>query len=296
MKMPSWINYHHLYYFKTIADEKSMSKAAIKLRLGQPTLSAQLKTFEESMGVKLFHRQNRRLILTDQGSLAYEYATQIFKLGNEMLEVLHDVVAPSRTNLQIGALDDVGKDIILQLVKAAYRIGPCHISLIEGKLDSLMRELAAHRLDLVVTNHLPSAEAVKGTHHRSIAKVPVAVYGAPRFKALKKGFPQSIKGQKFILPTYDSKLRLDFEHWCQLHEIHVDIIAETQDIALKKLMAIDGLGLIPAPKNSVHLQVQSHQLVEIGPLEGISDELLLMTAQRQIPNMIARQLIQSFKN
>ena len=62
--MSAWINYHHLYYFKAIAEKGSVSKAASKLRLGQPTLSAQLRQFEEALGVQLFERQHKKLILT----------------------------------------------------------------------------------------------------------------------------------------------------------------------------------------------------------------------------------------
>ncbi|MFY7929999.1 MAG: LysR family transcriptional regulator, partial [Oligoflexus sp.] len=88
--MNPWINYHHLFYFMTIAETGSVSKAAQKLRLGQPTLSAQLKQFEENLGVQLFERQHKKLILSEQGRVALDYARSIFKMGNEMYEVLHD--------------------------------------------------------------------------------------------------------------------------------------------------------------------------------------------------------------
>ena len=92
--MNQWINYHHLFYFKTIAEEGSVSKAAEKLRVGQPTLSAQLKQFEEVLGILLFERQHKKLILTEQGKVALDYAKNIFKMGSEMYEVLHDRVKP----------------------------------------------------------------------------------------------------------------------------------------------------------------------------------------------------------
>ncbi|MFZ4405227.1 MAG: LysR family transcriptional regulator, partial [Pseudobdellovibrionaceae bacterium] len=158
--MSSWINYHHLLYFKTIAEENSVSKAALKLRLGQPTLSAQLKQFEENIGVKLFERQHKKLVLTEQGKVALDYARNIFKMGEEMYEVLHDQLTPNRVHLQIGALDSIPKQIILQLSKAALKVQACTISLIEGKADEIIRELNAHRIDLFVTNHLPPAGAV----------------------------------------------------------------------------------------------------------------------------------------
>jgi LysR family transcriptional activator of nhaA len=110
-----WMNYHHLYYFKVIAEEGSVSKAAQKLHIGQPTLSAQLKQFEESLQITLFERQHKKLILTEQGKVALEYAQSIFKMGNEMVEVLNDRLISTRTHLQIGALDSIPKQIILNL-------------------------------------------------------------------------------------------------------------------------------------------------------------------------------------
>ena len=91
-----WINYHHLYYFKTIAEEQSVSKAALKLRLGQPTLSAQLKQFEDVLGVQLFDRKHKRLILTEQGRIALQYSQNIFRLGDEMIDALNDRIKPEK--------------------------------------------------------------------------------------------------------------------------------------------------------------------------------------------------------
>ena len=85
----SWLNYHHLYYFKVIATEGSIAKASKTLRLGQPTLSAQLKLLEDVIGQKLFERQNRRLILTDAGRVALDYANEIFRLGSELLDTIN---------------------------------------------------------------------------------------------------------------------------------------------------------------------------------------------------------------
>ncbi len=292
--MNPWINYHHLLYFKTIAEESSVSKAAEKLRLGQPALSAQLKQFEDAIGVTLFERQHKKLILTEQGKLALQYAQSIFKLGNEMFEALHDRLTPSRVHLQIGALDSIPKQVILDLTKEAYKFGPCNVSLIEGKLDELIRELTSHRIDLLVTNHLPTSAEIRGLSYRSVVKRPVYVYGAPHFKRHRKGFPQSISGEKFVLPTYDSKLRHDVDHWARLHIVNMDIVAETQDISLKKLMATEGLGLITVASHTVMRQVANGELIQIGSLYGVSEELFLISVERKISNPYAAKLMKSF--
>lgn len=292
--MSPWINYHHLLYFKTIAEEKSVSKAATKLKLGQPSLSAQLKTFEENLGVQLFERQHKKLILTEQGQLALSYAQNIFKMGNEMYEALHDRLAPSRIHLQIAALDSIPKPLILQISQKAYQLASCQITLVEGRLEEMLRELAAHRVDLLVTNFLPSSPETKGFIYKSITKSPVSIYGSSAAKSLRKGFPKSLSSQKFVLPTYDSQLRYDVEHWAKQNQITMDIVAETQDISLKQLMAAEGLGLIPAAPHHVDRQLKSKELIQIGELTGVSEELFLVAAQRRVSNPLAAKLMKSF--
>lgn len=292
--MNHWINYHHLFYFKTIAEEGTVSKAAEKLRLGQPTLSAQLKQFEETLGVQLFERHHKKLVLTEQGKVALDYSKNIFRMGSEMYEVLHDRLKPLRPSLHLGALDSVPKQIVLQLVKQAFKISPCQILLSEGKSDELLRELVAHRMDLMVTNFLPTGMDAKGLYPKSITKKNVAFYGAPKFKALRKGFPKSISGVPMIFPTYDSRLRQDLDHWAKLNKIELNIITESQDISVKKLMAVSELGLIPTATHTVTGQILRGELVEIGQLQGVYEELFLVTAQRKIENPIASKLRDSF--
>lgn len=292
--MNPWINYHHLFYFKTIAEEGTVSRAAERLRVGQPTLSAQLKQFEETLGAQLFERQHKKLILTEQGRVALDYAKSIFRMGSEMYEVLHDRLRPLKPSLHIGALDSIPKQIVLQLVKHAFRISPCQITLSEGKSDELLRELTVHRMDLMVTNFLPSGIDSRGIYPKSITKKNVAFYGAPKFKTLRKAFPNSISGEPMILPTYDSKLRQDLDHWAKLHKIELNVITESQDISIKKLMAIHEMGLIPTATHTVTGQILRGELVEIGKLRGVYEELFLITAQRRIANPIASQLMELF--
>jgi len=292
--MSPWINYHHLFYFKTIAEEGTVSKAAEKLRVGQPTLSAQLKQFEDTLGVQLFERQHKKLTLTEQGKVALDYSKNIFRMGSEMYEVLHDRLKPLKPSLHLGALDSVPKQIVLQLVKQAFKISPCQITLSEGKSDELLRELTAHRMDLIVTNFLPTGIDAKGLYPKSITKKNVAFYGAPKFKTLRKSFPKSISGVPMILPTYDSQLRQNLDHWAKANQIALNIVIESQDISVKKLVAINEMGLVPTAAHTVAGQLKRGELIEIGQLQGVYEELFLITAQRKIENPIAAKLKDTF--
>jgi len=292
--MIPWINYHHLYYFKSIAEEGSVSRAAEKLRVGQPTLSAQLKQLEATLGVPLFERHHKKLVLTEHGKIALDYSKSIFKMGSEMLEVIHDRLKPHRPTLHIGALDSVPKQVLLRLVKLAFQISPCQITLSEGNSDELVQGLVSHKIDVIVTNFMPIGRDAKALLPKKITKRNVAFFGGPKFKYLRKGFPRSISGAPLIVPTYDSKLRYDLDHWVKLNEIDLNIIVESQDIGMKKLMAVNEMGVIPTATYTVTKQVLSGELFEIGKIEGVYEELLLLTAQRKIGNPLLKCLVKSF--
>lgn len=97
-----------------------------------------------------------------------------------------------------------------------------------------------------------------------------------------------------ILPTYDSRLRQDLDHWAKLNKVELNIIVESQDISIKKLMATNEMGLIPTATHTVTEQVLRGELIEIGQLQGVHEELFLVTAQRKIENQIASNLMNSF--
>ncbi len=97
-----------------------------------------------------------------------------------------------------------------------------------------------------------------------------------------------------MFPTYDSRLRQDLDHWAKLNKIELNIITESQDISVKKLMAVNELGLIPAATHTITGQVLRGELVEIGQLQGVYEELFLVTAQRKIENPIAAKLRDTF--
>lgn len=292
--MTKWLNYHHLYYFKTIAREGGIAKAAEKLRLGQPTLSTQLRQLEESLGHLLFDRRKRSLVLTEAGKVALEYAESIFRSGDELMQVLDDKSFSGRTDVKFGALDSVPKRFVLSLMEAALREGNCTVSLLEGRGDELFREMLAHQIDIVVSNYPPTTSEMGKVYSRSVAKVPVTVFGAPKFSSLKKGFPRSLEGQPFVLPTAHSKLRHDLDHYFSVNKLRILPVAETQDTSVQKLLGIEGHGLIPLPEFTTRDLVEEKKLIKLGVLPEVKEEFWLVSAARKIENPIASRIMKSF--
>lgn len=88
-----------LLYIKTIADEKSISKAAKKLYITQPSLSQAIQRIEDSLGTELFTRTTKGLILTFAGEKYYLMATKILKMYEEFKMEISDL-----NNLQTGRI------------------------------------------------------------------------------------------------------------------------------------------------------------------------------------------------
>jgi LysR family transcriptional activator of nhaA len=108
---------------------------------------------------------------------------------------------------------------------------------------------------------------------------------------MARGFPGSLSGKPVILPTFDSKMRHDLEHWAKLNDVELNLLIESQDIAMKKLLAIQGVGLIPSAAHSVKTQVARGDLVKLGTPSGVEEQVFLLTAQRKIKNPIASAIM-----
>jgi len=289
------LNYQHLYYFRTVAVEGSISKAAKKLRLGQPAISIQVKQLEENLGQKLFERKNRKLVLSEEGQTILDYANQIFRLGDELEEVIKNQTFAKRPNLQIGVLESIPKKLIQLLVESARKNHDCFITVLEGEGDHLFRELLAHRIDLVISNYPPSIGDTRQFFSRLLASSPISIFGALKFKKLKQKFPQSLIGQPFILPTLHSKLRHDLEHFFKVSAISINMIIETQDTAVQKVLGVAGLGLIPLPDFSVKTLKQNGQLFKLGTLPGLKEDFWMISSPRRIENPVVSSLEETFQ-
>ena len=146
------LNYNHLLYFWTTVREGGIARAAEALHVTPQTISGQLKLLEQQLQGALLEKQGRRLVPTDLGKLAYDYAEEIFSRGLELASVLRGAVPIGRRSVTVGVSDQVPK-LVAWRVLAPLLQGPQPFRLVahEGPLDSLLADLATHRLDLVLS-------------------------------------------------------------------------------------------------------------------------------------------------
>jgi len=288
------VNYHHLYYFYIIAKEGSIVAASEKLRLGQPTLSSQLKMLEDRFGNKLFERRQRKMMLTEEGRMVLNYAEQIFGLGNELVDIM-DKKLSARSHLTLGVLESLPKILIREAILTAYQIDPCTVTVLEGSGDSLFEELSTYRLDMVLSNFLPHFGQDKMFYSRLLGEAPIAVFATPKFKHLKKNFPRSLQNQPFIMPTLHSKLRHDLDHYFKKLNLTVDMLIETQDTSVQKLLGCEGMGLVPLPEFAGMELVGAKKMICLGRLKGLTESIWLVSSPRKISNRLINGLMESFK-
>jgi len=286
----SWLNYHHLLYFRTIAVEGSIARASEKLRVGQPALSSQLRTFEHTLGQELFERSGRKLQLTEAGKVVLAYANQIAELGDELLQVLADGALSKRVTVNVGIQDCLPKKLAVMVVEKMTELFPCRVRIVEGHASVLFSELANHTLDVVISNQMPFAEELKGLRSRKIATLPVSIYGAAKFIDLKKGFPQTLTGQPLVLATIHSRTRHECERWFGEQRVNPQLVVEAQDTAVQTSLGASGVGLIAVPDIAVSDLTESQKLFKLGELEGVTEEVWLCTANRKIPNPVVEVL------
>ena len=243
-----WLNYHHLQYFWVVAREGSIVRASDQLHLTQATISGQIRTLEHVLGEKLFNRVGRNLVLTDIGRTVLRYADEIFTLGRELMDTLKGRPTSRPVRLVVGVADVLPKLIAHRLLEPAFKLfEPIRLICREGKHDHLIAQLAVHELDVVLTDS-PIGPTVKvRAYNHLLGESGVTFFGvAPLAAKCRRGFPRSLNGAPFLLPTDNTTLRQALDQWFEAEGIRPTIMGEFEDSALLKVFGQRGVGLFVA--------------------------------------------------
>lgn len=283
-ELPEWLNYHHLRYFHAVAREGSLSRASEVLHTSQPSICAQVKQLEASLGETLYRRSGRSIALTDFGRIIYGYAEEIFSLGREMLTTAR--VAPSNrgVRLHLGVVDSFPKLLSLGILRPVFASQPpvrviCH----EGKMDDLLGQLGAHRLDALLADEPPPTGGSVRTFHHPLGDSGVTFCATPELAGKLPGrFPKNLHGAPVLLPTPNTSLRRDLDRWFYARGVEPRVVGEFEDAALAKVVASDGVGITVVPSVVDSEAVERYGFVPLGKTEECLISLYLITSERRI--------------
>lgn len=286
-----WLNYHHLLYFWTVVEEGGVSKAATKLRLSQPTISAQVRLLEESLGERLFQRQGRTLALTDTGRIVFRHADEIFGIGRELIETLRGRPPGRPQQLAVGVANAVPKLIVCRLLRPIARLPvPVHLVCREDSAEQLVSQLALHELDVVIADTpAPPHVRVKVFNHL-LGESDTAFFAPAALAAkLRRRFPKSLPDAPMVLPSADTALRRDLNAWFESSGLRPRILAEFEDTALMKAFAHDVGAVFPAPVAIEKDISRVYGVRVIGATSAVRERYYAISAERRLkhPGVLA---------
>jgi LysR family transcriptional activator of nhaA len=279
-----WLNYHHLYYFWSVARDQSISRASERLHLAPSTISAQVTKLEEMLGSKLFQRAGRNLELTEMGRIAFRYADEIFTLGREMLDTVQGRPITGPIRLIVGIVDALPKLVARKLLRPALKLPESlHLICHEGKEEQLLAELSVHALDIVLTDTpVKSGLSVKAYSHL-LGECSVSFFATSQLAAQLQGkFPSSLDGASMLLPSPMSALRGSLDRWFDAINIRPQIVGEFDDQALLKVFGQAGDGVFAAP-SVIEREVQNqHNVKVIGRSVAVRELFYAISVERII--------------
>ncbi len=287
-----WLNYHHLYYFWTVARLGSVAAACKELRLAQPTVSTQLRTLERAFHVELFERVGRGLRLTDAGRMAFNYAEEIFGLGRELQSTLRGGSKARTAPLVVGIVDSLPKLIAYRLLAPALALSDApQLVCREERVERLLSELSVHALDLVLSDApIPPGFHLKAFSHL-LGESPLTFFGTPRLAGkYRRNFPTSLNGAPLLLPISQSPLRRQIDSWLQDQAIIPKIVGEFEDSALMKSFGRAGAGVFPGP-TVIDSEIRREYEVEvIGRIDLVKESYYVISPERRIKHPAVRAI------
>ncbi len=279
-----WLNYHHLLYFWTVAQEGSLTAGSKRLHLTPQTVSTQLRTLEEALGEELFDRSGRQLVLTEVGRVVYRYAQEIFALGRELTDTLQGRPEGRSLRLLVGVADVLPKLVAYRLIEPAlHGDEDLRIVCVENTGEALLARLAIHELDVVLSDSpVPPNLSVRVFNHLLGECGVTILASAPLAAAFRKGFPHSLDGAPFLLPAEGTTLRNSLEHWFDNLGVRPIVVGEFEDSALLKVFGQAGAGVFAVPSVVEEDARRQYKVRKLGETVEIVERWYAISVERRI--------------
>lgn len=260
------ITLRHLQCFAAVADTLHFRRAAERINISQPALSAQIAQMEDLLGVLLLERTRRHVLLTPVGREIAERANAILRSVTDLEELAQGTRTPLSGMLKLGVLRTLGPYLLPHFLPEMRRRHPdLKLYLREEPEDRLLSELAAGQLDLALMAAVP-----QDAPHLTV----MPLFHEPLWAVLPQGHPLAAKsrlappdlaGEALILLEFGDGLREPALALC--HEAgcreHPDFRATSLD-SLRQMVAT-GLGATCLPALYVDAEALADEQILVRP-------------------------------
>jgi LysR family hydrogen peroxide-inducible transcriptional activator len=159
------LNLRDLQYFIALADLRHFGRAAEACFVSQPTLSTQLKKLEEELGVALFERVPRNVLLTPAGELILVHARAALAQVKHMHDIAQHTKNPESASVKLGIFPTLGPYLLPHVVpNIRKRFPKLELLLVEEKTETLIQQLKNGQIDAAIL-----AEPVNDDQFESLA-------------------------------------------------------------------------------------------------------------------------------
>jgi LysR family hydrogen peroxide-inducible transcriptional activator len=245
------MNLKDLKYFLAIAELEHFGHAAQQCNVSQPTLSGQIKKLEETLGVMLFERTNRRVMLTEAGHQIVIYAKRILREVDAIHEIAGNTRDPLAGKFRLGAFPTLSTYIFPRIVPQVKAAMPnLRIILIEDKTTQLIEQLHNGAIDAALLA-LPIQDDYLISQQLFDDEFFLAVPTGHELTKYKTIDQTKLKQHRLLLLEEGHCLRDQSLEICQLHNIGEEQDFKATGLETLRQMVKAGTGITFMPKIAI---------------------------------------------
>lgn len=257
------INLNQLRAFYQAAKCQNVSVAAKHLFVSQPAVTAQVKIFEETCGLKLFKRKGRNLYLTDEGKTLYDFACKIFEYEKKIEDAVEQMKELKQGTLRLGSAKTYARyfmPFLLTGFRDAYPAIKIHLD--EGSSLEMFHSLIDLKNEVVIlakTDDNPDIAFIPFSREELVLILP------PNHRLANKGsisFEQ-LSEEPIIMKDPGSGTRRLVDDLFAQNNCTPNVLIETSDAEIIKLMVQHGEGVSFLVREAVALELQGGKLTTV---------------------------------
>lgn len=252
---------HQLTVFCTVAHHLSYTRASEVLFLSQPAVTQQVKTLEQWVGLRLFARRGRGIVLTPAGQELLTYAEHVLALLAETAPVVQEIQTLERGSVVVGASTSAGTYVVPALLGAFHARYPrIHVTLVVSSRRSIEAQLLTYPLDLAVMSLIEEPERFTVECVRPYELVVVAL-PSHRLAGRRNLVLSDLQYETWLMREPESATRLATEEHCEQAGVSLQARLELESIEAIREAVVAGLGISVVSRESVAFELASGDLI-----------------------------------
>ena len=218
--------------FIKVAEFENFSKAAEVLGYAQSTITLQIQQLEQELGVNLFDRIGKRVLLSEKGRAFLSYANEMMKLEAEAIETVSENDTPTGT-LRVGTIESIASSFLPALLEEYLKKCPhVHLDIVIGVTLELYDQLEKGNLDIVFLADRPVYRpALKTVYSRPIS-VPFIASATHPLANQRNVSPERLTQETILLTEKNNNYRQMFDELAIEHNVAFPHTQEISSIAI----------------------------------------------------------------